>query len=64
MKIKTCITILLITFQCFVFGQKQNNSSKINRPARIMVIPKKWIIDVSFEISLSEQQQKVMRLLA
>ena len=28
MKIKTCITILLITFQCFVFGQKQNSSSK------------------------------------
>lgn len=59
MKIKTCITILLISFQCFVFGQKQKSSSKVNRPARIMVIPKKRVI-VDGEIILSGQQQKLI----
>jgi hypothetical protein len=59
MNIKTYITISLLMLNCLVFSQKQNNNSKINRPARIMVIPKKRII-VDGEISLSGQQQKVL----
>lgn len=59
MKAKTYLILLLLMLQCVVFSQKQNSNSKINRPARIMVIPKKRII-IDGQISLSGQQQKVI----